>query len=155
MHVILNNILHAIQLQRPVHGRRRYELGVPSKPDSGGHSCVVVEDLQLLPLLAHVHSEQKVKKIDHIGCQDSTCVVAYMLKKVTQFLPDVSTSNSKVSTALIERQILDLVTVIQLKRLEIFQLPQIPQFDTSVVSSGGQVVPVFRKRYGSDGSRMS
>lgn len=50
------NLLNSVQLQRTVHARRGEILGVLAEPDAGGQRRVVVEHLQLLPLLAQVDS---------------------------------------------------------------------------------------------------
>ena len=44
------------ELQRPIHAGGSKEAGVGTELNTGGHGCVVVEDSQLIPLLAQVDS---------------------------------------------------------------------------------------------------
>ena len=49
--------LHPVEFQRAVHASGRDIVCVLPEPDAGGHGGVVLEDLQLGPLLAEVHTD--------------------------------------------------------------------------------------------------
>ena len=54
--------------------------------------------------------------------------------------PDIGPRHGEVGAARVETEVADLVALIQLQRLEVLQLAQIPKLDTAVVRSRGQVV---------------
>lgn len=93
------------------------------KPNSSGHCGVIIEDLQLSPLLAQIDT-------------------------------NVRASHGQVGSALVEAEIPDLVSLVQLDRLKVLQLPQIPKFDASVVSGSRQVVTVLGEGESGDLSTM-
>ena len=47
----------AVDLEGPIHAGRSDEMGVTSESDGSGQSRVIVERLQLLPLLAEINPE--------------------------------------------------------------------------------------------------
>jgi hypothetical protein len=47
-------LIHPVQLEGPVHAGRGQVGSVAAKPDPGGHGRVVVEHLEVVPLLAQV-----------------------------------------------------------------------------------------------------
>ena len=64
--------------------------------------------------------------------------------------PDIRAGHRQVRAAAVEAEVLHLVAVLQLQRLEILQFPQIPELDAGVVRGGGQVVAVLREGEGGD-----
>ena len=107
-----NLLFHSVELECAIHACRGQIGGVSSEPNSGGHGGVIVEHLQVGPLLAQVH-------------------------------PDVGPGNCQVGAALVEAEVLDFVSLVELDGLEVLQLTQIPESDAGVVGGRGQVVTVF------------
>lgn len=67
----------------------------------------------------------------------------------------VAARHAEVRAAPVEAHLLDAVPLLQLDRLEVLQLPQIPQFDAGVLGRRGQVVAVLGERYGGDRADVS
>ena len=62
---------------------------------------------------------------------------------------DVGAGDRQVGSRVVEAQVLDLVAVVQLDRLEVLQLAQIPQLDARVLRARRrQVVAVLGEGYG-------
>lgn len=76
-------------------------------------------------------------------------------KESTIHLPDIAAGDRQIGSALVEAQILDLVTVIKLDCLKVLQLSQIPQLNAGIICSGGQVVTVLREGDGRNGTGMT
>lgn len=126
------NLLDAVEFESSVHARRRQPLRVSSEANSGGCCCVVVEDFQLRPLLAQVDSAGEISSY-----------FSRIRSNSTSFSPDVGSSDRQIRSALIEAQILDLVAILQLNRLEVFQFSQIPELHARIRGSCRQIVAVF------------
>ena len=56
------------------------------------------------------------------------------------WLPDISAGHGEVGTAVVEAQVLDLVTILERDRLEVLQLTEIPKLHDRVVGRRRQVV---------------
>ena len=106
------DLFHSIELECAIHARRSQVRRVSAESNSGGHGRVVVEDLEVGPLLAQVDA-------------------------------NVGPGNGQVSSALVEAEVLDFVSLVELDRLEVLQFTQIPKSDAGVVGGRSQVVSVF------------
>lgn len=61
----------------------------------------------------------------------------------SSILPDIRSSYSQIRAALVEANVLDLVGLLQLQRLEILQLAQIPKLDARILRCCCQVVSIL------------
>ena len=77
------------------------------------------------------------------------------LPLLAQIDADVRAGHSQIRAALVEAQVLHLVAFVQLDRLEILQLAQIPQLDARIFGGRGQVVAVLRERERSNRTGMA
>lgn len=98
---------------------------------------MVVEHLQLLPLFAQINSENRTQ-IKHLNSGIIQSNVARFLNS-----PNICAGDGQVITALIEAKILNLIAIVQLDCLEVFQFTQIPQFHARIIGSGSQIVTVL------------
>lgn len=67
----------------------------------------------------------------------------------------VAARDGQVRAALVEAQLLDHVPLLQLDRLEVLQLAQIPKLDACVLRRRRKVITVLRERYRGDGSHVA
>ena len=80
--------LKSVELECPIHGCRSDVGGVCSKPDSGGHGSVVIEDPQVLPLLARVHT--------NVCAGDSQVTSGIVKAEIAHLVPILQTYGLKV-----------------------------------------------------------
>lgn len=78
-----------------------------------------------------------------------------LLPLPAQVHPHVRAGDGQVCAALIEAQLLDGVPLLQLDRLEILQLPQVPQLYAGVLRRRSQIVTVLGEGNRGDGSDVA
>ena len=125
-----------VYLEGPVHARAANVVGPLPEPHPGGHSRVLTQHLNYkiesrgytrYLLWCFVSDQASKKYLEHVPL-------------FAQVDPDIGSRHGEVGAARVEAEVAHLVALVQGQRLEVLQLPQIPQLDAAIVSSSGQIV---------------